>query len=172
MKLDWIKSIGTLPRVIQHGLSLLGTEEIPGPKSNEVIMQWAEDLGLDKYTNDDIAWCGLFVAKVCQLAGRDVVPSPLWARNWAGWGEPVTDGAKLADILVFRRGTGGHVGFYIAESADTYFVLGGNQGNEVSIVEIAKSRCIAVRRPKYNNMPESVKKYVVSSSGTVSTNEA
>jgi uncharacterized protein (TIGR02594 family) len=173
MNTSWLSTIGILPKVIQQALSLLGTEEEPGAKNSVEIMDWAKTLGLEKiYTKDEIAWCGLFVAYVCHLAGKPVVNGPLWARNWANWEELAAGGAKLGDVLVFRRGSGGHVGFYIAETRDTYWVLGGNQKNKVSIEEIAKHRLITARRCKYSSVPGSVKAYVVASSGKVSSNEA
>ncbi|MFZ2996674.1 MAG: TIGR02594 family protein, partial [Sphingobium sp.] len=51
-------------------------------------------------------------------------------------------------ILVFDREGGGHVAFYVGEDASHYHVLGGNQGDCVSIMRLAKSRCIARRWPR------------------------
>lgn len=173
MNTAWLSTIGILPKIIQQALPLLGTEEIPGSKSNAEILDWAKTLGLEKvYTDDDIAWCGLFVAYVCHLAGKPVVAGPLWARNWAAWETVSEGGAKLGDVLVFRRGPGGHVGFYLAETEDTYIVLGGNQKNKVSIAEIEKKRLITSRRCRYNTIPASVQSYIVKSTGVVSSNEA
>jgi hypothetical protein len=78
----------------------------------------------------------------------------------------------LGDVLVFTRNGGGHVGFYVAEDKDCYHVLGGNQSNSVTITRIAKSRCIAFRRPIYINTPASVKPYLVGASGAISEDEA
>jgi len=50
-------------------------------------------------------------------------------------------------VLVFERPGGGHVGFYVGEDATAYHVLGGNQGDAVTIARIAKDRCIARRWP-------------------------
>lgn len=36
----------------------------------------------------------------------------------------------------------GHVGFYVGEDAKGYYVLGGNQGDKVSVVRIAKDRLL------------------------------
>lgn len=171
---SFLEKIPVLPKMVRHALDLVGTTEVPGKGSNPAILAWARALGLDKiYRDDDIAWCGLFIAYIVHLTGREPVSAPLWARNWAKWGVPVEqDDAKLGDILVFIRSGGGHVGLYIAEDKDTFYVLGGNQGNTVSITRIAKSRLLAVRRPAYQNQPESVKKYFVHAGGSVSTNEA
>ncbi len=171
---SFLEKIPVLPKMVRFGLDLMGTTEVVGKGSNLEIMKWAKAVGLDKiYGDDDIAWCGLFIAYLVHLSGRDPVKAPLWARNWAKWGEPVDpDEAKLGDILVFVRSGGGHVGIYIAEDKETFYVLGGNQGNSVSITRIAKNRLLAVRRPAYNSQPESVKKYFVHAGGSISTNEA
>ena len=73
---------------------------------------------------------------------------------------------------MFQRESGGHVGFYVAEDATAYHVLGGNQSNKVCITRVAKDRLLAARRPKYNVQPASVKPYRVASTGSLSKNEA
>ena len=50
-------------------------------------------------------------------------------------------------MLVFDRAGGGHVGFYVGEDLTSYDVLGGNQGDRVSIMRLEKSRCVARRWP-------------------------
>lgn len=50
-------------------------------------------------------------------------------------------------MLVFDRAGGGHVGFYVGEDLTSYHVLGGNQGDRVSIMRLEKSRCVARRWP-------------------------
>ena len=64
------------------------------------------------------------------------------------------------------------MGFYIAEDATAYHVLGGNQSDRVCITRIKRDRCIAVRRPAMNVAPATVRPFVVAVSGTISTNEA
>jgi uncharacterized protein (TIGR02594 family) len=160
------------PKIIQEALKLLGTVEHAGAKNNPVIMSWAKECGLENsYSADSIPWCGLFVAVVVNRTGRKPVGSPLWARSWSKWGEE-SKTASLGDILVFSRGSGGHVGFYVAEDKDCYHVLGGNQSDAVTITRIRKDRCIAVRKPVYNVRPDSARPYHVSATGAISTNEA
>jgi len=167
-----LNSSQILPKIVTEGLNLLGTTEKPGSANNQLILSWAKECGIDKvYGSDSIPWCGLFATVVVKRTGRYPVKSPLWARSWANWGEPSTN-ASLGDVLVFKRGSGGHVGFYIAEDAECYHVLGGNQSDAVTIARIRKDRCIAVRMPKYNIRPASAKPYVVNVSGKISTDEA
>lgn len=162
-----------LPWIISEGMKLIGITEIVGPKHNEDIMGWAKELSIGVYTKDEIPWCGLYVAIVCKYAKKGIISGPLWARNWLKWGVGVAKNeAGLGDILVFERGSGGHVGLYIAEDKTCYHVLGGNQGNKVSITRVAKNRLLGARRAKYNNVPITVKPYLVASNGTISQNEA
>lgn len=178
-------SLRAMPRCLQVGIPLIGVQEITGTKNNKTIMAWRDEINLavgvneharpiTGYSNDDIPWCGLFEAYIQFKAGKTIVDSPLWARNWAKFGAPVAEringqlvsykGAapSLGDTLVFIRDGGGHVGNYIAEDATHFAVLGGNQGNRVSIMAIEKARCIAVRRGIFAiGQPESVKPFVI-----------
>lgn len=173
---DWLGTIGPLPRTISEALALHGTLETPGAADNPVILGWAKEVGKDiaaAYGDDSIPWCGLFAAVVVQRAGKPVISGPLWARNWAKFGTKA-EHPSLGDVLAFQRpGGGGHVGFYIAEDESAYHVLGGNQGDQVSITRIAKSRCIAARRPYFKiAQPASVKPYHIGAGGKLSENEA
>ena len=164
----------TAPRHLMEAIKLIGTSEIPGIKNNPTIMGWAKELLIqDIYTNDDTAWCGLFVAITQFRAGREPLHNYgiLRAREWANYGIKA-EKAELADILVFQRPGGGHVGYYVGEDDTCYHVLGGNQSNTVNIIRIEKSRCIAIRRVNYNSKPENVRTIALSNTGIVSTNEA
>lgn len=172
----WLPKIKELPLTIVRALELLGVAEIVGKGSNQTILAWRDELNLAGiriagYSDDDIPWCGLFAAIVAHRARKEPVKDPLWARNWAKFGVK-SPKASLGDCLVFERNGGGHVGWYVAEDATAYHVLGGNQGNKVCVTRIAKDRCIAVRRPKYFSQPPSVKPYIVKSTGALSSNEA
>ncbi len=161
------------PRVLLEALALYGTRETAGTASNPEILAWAREVGVDRdYRADSVPWCGLFVAAVVKRAGFAPVAAPLWARNWASWGSKA-DRASLGDVLTFVRDGGGHVGLYVGEDATTYFVLGGNQGDAVSIARIAKSRCIGVRRcPWKLAQPGNVRPVRLAAGGALSTNEA
>lgn len=159
------------PKVIVEAYKLIGTKEVVGKDNNPKILAWADALDLEKqYTNDDIPWCGLFVAYVCFKADKEVVKNPLWARNWLNWGTK-QEIAKLGDILVFSRGaTSGHVGYYVGEDKTRYFVLGGNQGDSVSVVPILKSRLLGIRRTKWSKAePKEVRQIFVNNKGLVTS---
>lgn len=160
------------PKIIKEAFKLLGVREVLGKDHNPTILKWAEELGLKNvYASDEVPWCGLFVAYVCKKADKTVVTSPLWARNWLNFGTKEAT-PKLGDILVFSRGTGGHVGFYVGEDDKCYHVLGGNQGDAVSVTRIVKTRLLGARRPIWTTAePSSVKVIKLEPSGAISTNE-
>lgn len=163
------------PKVIREAVKLYGTREIVGKQHNPTILEWAKELSLINYTNDETPWCGLFVGIVVKRSRFYTVDNPLWARNWTKFGTAQKT-AMLGDILVFTRpGGGGHVGFYVGEDSTCYHVLGGNQSNMVNVTRILKSRLVlnGIRRcPWRVAQPENVRVIQLSSNGNISTNEA
>lgn len=182
-KYQWITKLRGLPLTIKLGLAEYGTAEVVGKGSNRTIIRWRDELNgaspagkplVVGFSDDDIPWCGLFVAIIAyrrQKRIEEVVNSPLWARNWTKYGQKSAL-PSLGDVLVFSRGSGGHVGFYIAEDATAYHVLGGNQSNAVTITRIAKDRLLTTRRPPYQISPSAMKPYHLTASGKLSTDEA
>lgn len=167
----WLQT-ESAPRHLLKAMELYGTEEIIGTIHNPVIMGWARELNIqDIYKNDEIPWCGLFMAVVMKRADREPVKEFLRARAWETFGVNSPD-PSLGDILVFKRSGGGHVGIYVGEDSKAYHVLGGNQGNAVSIVRIDKARCVAVRRPDYHTPPLNIRSITLASNGKLSSNEA
>lgn len=100
-----------------------------------------------KATTDEIPWCSAFVNGIAWELGLPRSESAA-ARSWLAVGRDIPiDVAKPGfDIVILERGKGGHVGFY--ESHDNFFVsmLGGNQGNKVSIASFERGRILGVRR--------------------------
>lgn len=165
------------PRLLKEMRKLYGTIEVAGRGSNPMILQWAKSIGLGSvYKSDSVAWCGLTVAYAAAQAGWDHAPrgNALYARNWLEWGNPVEAGkAMLGDVLVFARNGGGHVALYVGEDATAFHILGGNQGDAVSIKRKPKSQLLGARRcPWRVNQPANVRKVLMAASGPVSTNEA
>jgi uncharacterized protein (TIGR02594 family) len=161
------------PRILLEALRLHGIKETPGPGNTREIMLWARKVGLTKiYKADSIAWCGLFMAYVALQSGWEPPLNPLWARNWTGFGR-LSRTPMLGDVLVFTRGSGGHVGIYVGEDATAFHVLGGNQSDAVTIARIAKGRLITARRcPWRISQPRNVRRVQLASTGAISTNEA
>lgn len=170
------------PHWLAYARTLIGVREIPGPKHSPTIMGWIKKLGAKSLginvTNDETAWCGTFVAHVMTHCGY-ALTSRLNSRNiiavramaWLDWGR-ILSGPRPGCILVFERKGGGHVGFYVGEDSTSYHVLGGNQGNAVSIMRLAKGRCVGMRWPYGPELPP-VKKVFLSANGSPqSENEA
>lgn len=160
------------PKILTIAVGLHGIKETIGTASNPTILDWAHELGLGRvYFNDETPWCGLFAAICVARAGKPVVKDPLWARNWAKWGEHCEP--ELGCILVFERGpTSGHVGIYVGEDATRYYVLGGNQHDCVCVVPIEKKRLIDSRCLYSIGKPANVRKISLARNGEVSTNES
>jgi uncharacterized protein (TIGR02594 family) len=164
------------PQILVQARHLIGTKEIVGKIHSKVILGWAKELGIEKtYTNDEIAWCGLFIAYVCHKAGL-VLPftalESLWALNWNKFGDKQKV-AMLGDILTFKRNGGGHVGIYVGEDETCYHVIGGNQSNMVNITRIEKTRCAGIRRTPWKvAQPLNVRAIAVNASGFISKNES
>ena len=116
-------------------------------------------------------WCGLCCAYAAQQAGWDVPINPLWARNWLKWGRVVPK-AGLGDVLVFQRGSAGHVALYVGETATHYHILGGNQNDAVNIKLKARSDCLGIRRcPWRVNEPDNIRPVFMLANGHRSSNE-
>lgn len=145
----------TEPAWLVAARQLINSREAAGAANSLTILGWAKHLGARVlgivYNADSVPWCGLFVAHCLRAGGVDLstMKVAVRAKAWATWGEPVTaDRVTPGVILVFERPGGGHVAFYVGEDKAFYHVLGGNQGDAVNIMKIAKSRCIARRWPK------------------------
>lgn len=120
-------------------------------------------------------WCGDLVETCIALSlPTEPLPgNPYLARNWQKFGDEV--GPAYGAVGVFWRGSrdgiSGHVAFLIGQNSQSFRIRGGNQGNSISDVWIAKNRLLSARKPKTwgRALPALP---LVSASGAVSTNEA
>ncbi|MBB3697633.1 TIGR02594 family protein [Flammeovirga yaeyamensis] len=124
----------------------MGTREYYGNADNPRIVQYlmsTENINYHARSNDETAWCSAFVnwcMETCGFEGTNTA----WARHWLNWGEPISHPVRGC-VTVFKRGSGGHVGFFIKETETSIFVLGGNQDDEVNIKEYNKDRLLGYR---------------------------
>lgn len=139
----------------------IGVREIIGRKHSPIIMGWVQELGAKvlgiPVNDDETAWCGTFMAWVMKRAGLSMPAIAVRAASWGragAWGRELL-APRLGCILVFTRAGGGHVGIYVGEDDTHFHVLGGNQGNSVSITRIAKNRLAdgGMRWPKGPALP-------------------
>lgn len=129
----------------------LGTKEIEGQQHNPRILEYHSATTPAGQT-DEIPWCSAFVNWVMKKAGYSTTESPL-ARSWLKWGRRLRN-PELGCVVILSRGREkwmGHVGFYMGPGKnDPSFirVLGGNQGDQVSIEEFGRFRVLGYRMPK------------------------
>ena len=159
-----------LARWMEIAKGYVGVKEIPGAQHSSTIQKWLARLGA-WWRDDETPWCGVFVANCLREAGLPLPENWMRAKSWTDYGSNLrSTHVAPGAILVFARQGGGHVGFYAGEDSSYFYVLGGNQGNAVSISKIAKSRCIAIRWPKGEPVIGGPK--LVSLKADVTTNEA
>lgn len=124
----------------------LGVHETPGSDSTVRIIEYDAATTL-KATDDAVPWCSSFACWVMLKAGIDN-PRSASARSWLSWGNPILK-PRYGCVVIFERGPGlGHVGFVVEDQGPTIKVLGGNQGNAVSLEDFPTYRVLGYRWPK------------------------
>lgn len=165
---------------IAWALTQVGVREIVGPKHSAVIMGWVRELGakaLGMQVNDDeTPWCGTFAGMVMKKAGLSMPAILVRASQWGragNWGRELL-APRPGCIMVFTRNGGGHVGFYMGETATHFRILGGNQSNSVNLTWIAKDRLAegGMRWPKGVPLPAAYRIHLKPNGEKASTNEA
>jgi len=124
----------------------LGTPELEDPLENQRIVQYLKtceySLPHINEESDETNWCAAFTNWCIENAGYSGTNSA-WALDWANWGTKA-ENLTRGSIAVFKRfvmsegvkQTFGHVGFFLGrdqEDENKLVILGGNQGNTVSI---------------------------------------
>lgn len=119
---------------------------------------------------DDVPWCASFVSWCLEQCGIRSTRSKT-ARSYAAWGVACVRSSKVAPprprwtigaVTVFGprdadAGGTGHVAFLLGASGPDVWVLGGNQGNRVSIAQRKAADVIAVRWPESVAIPTSIR---------------
>lgn len=130
------------PKWVEEARKHIGITEIPGPKTSAVIGSWLHRLRA-WWADDETPWCGVFVAACVDAAGLPLPKNWMRAKAWAEWGSRLSSPVPGC-IVVFERQGGGHVGFVVGRTAQGHLmVLGGNQGNKVSIAPFDTGRVVA-----------------------------
>ena len=104
---------------------------------NHPLIQWFHMLcALGHDQPDATPWCSSFANGVCWLLRLPRSKSAA-ARSWLTVGRPVLIGEAVVgwDVVVLSRGAApaGHVGFFAGVDRDHVHVLGGNQGDAVTV---------------------------------------
>src|SRR5581483_849958 len=103
----------------------------------------------------EVAWCAAFVGACLERAGVAGTRS-LMARSYLAWGEPLPE-PRTGAVAVLSRGSDaslGHVGFLVGLTPSQAILLGGNQGDAVSVAAFPRSRLVGLRWPATAVIPD------------------
>lgn len=125
---------------------LVGVKEIRGAGlHNARILEYHGATGLGA-SDDETPWCSSFV-NWCLRTAQVVGTNSASARSFMLWGKRALP--KPGCIAVLWRGhrdsSSGHVGFYLGGADGRVFLLGGNQGDAVSVAPFPASRVLDYR---------------------------
>ena len=133
----------TQPRWLALAWGDLGVAETPGADHTRRVVRYYADVGHAQITNDETAWCAAFLGSCLERAGIASTRS-LMARSYLAWGEPLAEFRTGAVAVLSRTADPalGHAGFLIGETADSVILLGGNQGDAVTVEAFPRSRLL------------------------------
>lgn len=126
-----------------------GIVEFPGQNHNPRILEYHASV-VGGFDENEIPWCSSFVnwcMEQSDIKGTDSAT----ARSWERWESKLAT-PELGAVAVFWRESKssgkGHVGLYVKETSTHVSVLGGNQGNQVTVEPYPKERLLGYRWPK------------------------
>jgi len=153
---EFLNSLGDIGRILPHeefpwmpiAFGEMGVREYPGSKHNVRIQEYLDStsLGDGPTLPDETHWCAAFVNWCVEEAGIASNNSPV-VSAWVKWGEALSV-PRRGCIVTFKWDDGGsHVAFYLGESGDKVYALGGNQSDGVWIMAYLKKNVTAYRIP-------------------------
>lgn len=162
----------TEPRWLAIAREDLGIAETPGKETTPTIRRWLIELGA-WWRDDETPWCGVAVAHWMREAGLQIPKHYYRARAWLEWGT-ILSAPTLGCVAVFDRRGGGHVGLVVGRASrfNDLLVIGGNQGNRVSIAAFPRERVLGYRWPLLDLTDLEDALPILSASLPLSTNEA
>lgn len=120
--------------------------EIAGARDNPVVVALWHLGRAGNVHDDETPWCAAFVSAVLELDGIRSARTG-WSRSYLEWGKKL-DKPIVGCIVVFSRGSGGHVGFVVGQTpSGDLLVLGGNQSNAVNVKSFPRNRVLGYRWP-------------------------
>ncbi len=125
-----------------------GVREVAGMADHPAILGYYAEAGHPAIKHDEIAWCAAFAGAMLKRAAVAGTGS-LLARSYLEWGQSIAT-PKFGAIAVLERGSdpgAGHVGFVVGAAGKRIFLLGGNQGDAVSVQAFETSRVLGYRWP-------------------------
>ena len=142
---------------MQQARAQIGAREVPGPKHNPLVLLWWRLIRRGGIKSDEVPWCSAFVGAMFEQVGMASTRYES-ARSWLDWGRRLPEPAYGCVVVLARgpgQGAGGHVGFVAgADVRGRLLVLGGNQGDAVSIVAFDRARVLGYRWPALVPLPD------------------
>jgi uncharacterized protein (TIGR02594 family) len=126
----------------------LGQAEVPGAGDNPRITEYFAGAGHPEVVKDSVPWCAGFVGWCLAQDGIDGTGS-LMAKSYLRWGEALQMPRKGC-VVVMQRGNdpaSGHVGFFHSKAGNRVMILGGNQGDKVSLAGFPVNMVLSYRWP-------------------------
>lgn len=120
--------------------------EIPGKAENPWIVSLWKAIKRGGIKSESVPWCAAFVGACLETVG--IVSTRFEsAASYTTWGQALPAPA-MGCIVVFTRDGGGHVGFCVGMTHDgDLLILGGNQGDAVTIAAFRRDRATDYRWP-------------------------
>lgn len=133
-------------------------KERPGEQDHPFIV-WCHSLCGLTDVHDEVPWCSSFANGIAWILRLPRSKSAA-ARSWLSVGVPVTPSEAIAganDVVIIKRGPDpqpgpeviaapGHVGFFGGFDGGRVLILGGNQGNVVSVAPFPRDSILGMRR--------------------------
>jgi len=144
-----------MDKLFIEAVNQLGEKEIIGPEDNPTIVKYAKESGFGWVDDDETPWCSIFLNWCAAKAGLEK-SSKANARSWLLIGDKI-ENPEPGDVVVLWReevdSWEGHVGILFGFSKDSkrVYILGGNQGNQVSIAGYPIERGLGYRRRRPDN---------------------
>ena len=122
---------------------------VSGTADHGVLTQFLSKIGGQNIDPATTPWCAAWANSVLRASGYSGTGSAA-ARSFLNYGTATSE-PQQGDIVVLSRGADpskGHVGFYAGpgDTPGTIKILGGNQGNAVSIAQFPAANVLGFRR--------------------------
>lgn len=146
----YIKGDSNEPEWMQVARGEMGTIEFLGSADNPEVVKYlksVDNISISAQRNDETAWCSAFVNWCLEQAGINGTKNAA-ARSWLKWGRKLTKPEPGCIVVLWRGspdGLMGHVGFFVKETSNYVYLLGGNQGDQVNISKYSRVRILGYR---------------------------
>lgn len=144
--------MATEPLWLELARKEIGIKEVPGQAHNSpTILGYWVDGRIRGYVaqTDEVAWCAAFCNAMLERSNVKGTQAAN-AKSFLKWGS-VLEVPALGCLVVLNRPGGetwqGHVGFCVGKSPQNIYLLGGNQGDAVSIAQFSLARIAGYRWP-------------------------